>query len=83
MMLLGNIGQQLDIGDLETEVGLMNSRLAQKGQVDRQQDEDIDQLKRENHELKLYLATMVRLLVSKGVLRQEEVNATVSAIEKT
>jgi hypothetical protein len=40
-------------------------------------------LKRENHDLKLYLATLIRLLVSKGALKQEEVDAIVSAIEKS
>jgi hypothetical protein len=83
MMLLGNVGQQLDIGDLEGTVEQMRGDMAQKGQVDREQGFDIEQLKRENHDLKLYLATLIRLLVSKGVLKQEEVDATVSAIEKT
>jgi len=34
-------------------------------------------LQRENHELKLYLATVVKLLVAKGVIRQEEVDTAV------
>lgn len=83
MMLLGNVGQQLDIGDLGNAVEQMRGDMAQKGQVDREQGFDIEQLKRENHDLKLYLATLIRLLVSKGVLKQEEVDATVAAIEKT
>jgi hypothetical protein len=83
MMLLGNVGQQLDIGDLENAVEQMRSDVAQKDQVDREQGSDIERLKSENHELKLYLATLIRLLVSKGVLQQEEVAATVSAIENT
>jgi hypothetical protein len=83
MMLLGNVGQQLDIGDLEGAVEQMRGDMAQKVQVDREQGFDIEQLKRENHDLKLYLATLIRLLVSKGVLKQEEVDATVAAIEKT
>jgi hypothetical protein len=83
MMLLGNVGQQLDIGDLEGTVEQMRGDLAQKDQVDREQELDIEQLKRENHDLKLYLATLIRLLVSKGALKQEEVETIVSAIEKT
>jgi hypothetical protein len=83
MMLLGNVGQQLDIGDLESTVEQMRSEVAQKDQIDREQGQDIERLKSENRELKLYLATLIRLLVSKGVLKQEEVDATVSAIEKT
>ena len=83
MMLLGNVGQRLDIGDLENAVEQMRSDAAQNDQMDREQGEDIERLKTENHELKLYLATLIRLLVSKGVLKQEEVDATVSTIEKT
>lgn len=82
MMLLGNVGQQLDIGDLDNAVAEMRNDIAQKGQLDREQGQDIEQLKNENHELKLYLATLIRLLVAKGILKQEEVGAIVSAIEK-
>ncbi len=83
MMLLGNVGQQLDIGDLENAIEQMRGDVADKEQVDRAQGQDIEQLKQENHDLKLYLATLIRLLVSKGVLKQEEVDTTVAAIEKT
>jgi hypothetical protein len=83
MMLLGNVGQQLDIGDLENAIEQMRGDVAQKDQVDREQEQDIVRLQNENHELKLYLATLIRLLVSKGVLKQEEVETIVSAIDKS
>jgi hypothetical protein len=83
MMLLGNVGQQMDIGDLENAVEQMRDEFADKEQVDRAQGRDIQQLQAENHELKLYLATLIRLLISKGVLKPEEVQTIVSAIEKT
>jgi hypothetical protein len=82
MMLLGNVGQQLDIGDLENAIEQMRGDFSQKDQVDREQGQEIAQLQNENHELKLYLATLIRLLVSKGVVKQEEVETIVSAIEK-
>jgi hypothetical protein len=83
MMLLGNVGQQLDIGDLGNAIEQMRGDFAQKDQVDREQGQDIAQLQNENHELKLYLATLIRLLVSKGIVKQEEVETIVSAIDKT
>jgi hypothetical protein len=83
MMLLGNVGQQLDIGDIEQSVGRMQSILDETQSLDRRQERSIDDLRKENHELKLYLATLVKLLVSKGVIRQEEVDAAVQAVEKT
>lgn len=83
MMLLGNVGQQLDIQDVENAVGQLQATLQQADELDRQQEQEIDALRRENLELKLYLATLIKLLVAKGVIRQEEVDAAVHAVEKT
>ena len=80
-LLLGNVGQQLDIGDLNGEIAGMQSAFLENQQVDLQQAQSIALLRRENQELKLYLATLMRLLVSKGVLKPEEVETTVRAIE--
>jgi hypothetical protein len=82
MLLMGNVGQQLDIGDVENAVHEMQSAFLENQQVDLKQERSIAELRRENQELKLYLATVVRLLVSKGVLKPEEVEATVNAIEQ-
>jgi len=81
MLLLGNVGQQLDIGDLNGEIAGMQSAFLENQQVDLQQAQSLARLQRENQELKLYLATLMRLLVSKGVLKPEEVETTVRAIE--
>jgi hypothetical protein len=82
MMLLGNVGQQLDISDLSGAISQMQASLAQKQGVDLRQERSIADLRKENHELKLYLATLMRLLVAKGVIQQEEVDTAVRAIEK-
>ena len=81
MLLMGNVGQQLDIGEVENAVNEMQSAFLENQQVDLTQARNIADLQRENRELKLYLATLIRLLVSKGVLKPEEVAATVNAIE--
>jgi hypothetical protein len=81
MLLLGNVGQQLDIGDLNNAVGEMQAAISEKQTVDREQGQDIEHLKQENHELKLYMATLMRLLASKGVLKPEEIETAVRAIE--
>ena len=81
MLLLGNVGQQFDIGDLNNEIAGMQSAFLENQQVDLKQAQSLARLQRENQELKLYLATLMRLLVSKGVLKPEEVEATVCAIE--
>ena len=76
------VGQQLDIGDLEGSIKEMQSAVLENQNVDLSQARSIADLQRENRELKLYLATLIRLLVSKGVLKTEEVEATVNAIEQ-
>jgi len=81
MMLLGNVGQQLDIGELENCVNEMQSAFLENQRSDLDQAKAIAALRRENRDLKLYLATVVRLLVSKGVLKPEEVETLVRAIE--
>lgn len=82
MLLLGNVGQQLDIGELEGAVAEMQSAFLENQRTDLNQARSIAALRRENEELKLYLATLIRLLVARGVLRADEVEATVRAIEK-
>ena len=82
MLLMGNVGQQLDIGDLEGSIKEMQSAVLENQNVDLKQARSIEELRRENQDLKLYLATLIRLLVSKRVLKPEEVEATVNAIEQ-
>lgn len=81
IFLLGDVGQQLDIGDVRNAVAEMQQEFLQNQRADLDQAKDIAALRRENQELKMYLAAIVRLLVSKGVLQNEEVAAIVRAIE--
>ena len=60
----------------------MQSAFAQNQDLDQEQAQVIEQLQKENQELKLYLATLIRLLVAKGVVRADEVETTVRAIER-
>lgn len=81
MMLLGNVGQQLDIGDLERAVTDMQNAVLDNQRTDVDQAKSIGALRRENRDLKLYLATLIRLLVAKGVIKQEEIETVVRAVE--
>jgi hypothetical protein len=82
MLLLGNLGQQLDIGDLDEAISRMQQSVSSNERVDREQGKSIEQLRSENRELKLYVATLVRLLVAKGIIKSEEVETAVRAIER-
>lgn len=82
MLLLGNVRQQLDITELGGVVTEMQNAFLENQRTDLDQARSIAALRRENEELKLYLATLIRLLVARGALRADEVEAAVRAIEK-
>ncbi len=81
MLLLGNLGQQLDIGDLNSSIAEMQNAILDNQRGDLDQAKSIAALKRENRDLKLYLATLIRLLVARGVIKPEEVETIVRAID--
>jgi hypothetical protein len=83
MLLLGNVGQQMDISDLERAIEEMHGEMERNDSADLGRDKSIEQLRNENHELKLYVATLIRMLAAKGIIQQEEIDAAVRAIEKT
>jgi len=79
--LLGDIGNRLDIGDVERDVDSMRRTLRSQHNRDAQQDARIATLERQNEELSLYLASLVRVLVARNVLAREDVASFVRAID--
>jgi hypothetical protein len=80
-LLLGNLGQQLDIVDQKAEIEnlrdeLHRSRVSSPGPA-----ADVARLQAENDELRLYLAAIVRLLTAKGVVRPDEIKQMVDVID--
>lgn len=71
--LLGDIGNRLDIGDCEDDIRTLKIALMQMHEDDQSQDEELLKLQRENDQLKLTLAAVLRLLIRKGVLQKEEI----------
>ena len=51
LLLMGNVGQQLDIGDLNHEIAGIQSSVAENLQMDREQGRSTELLQRENQEL--------------------------------
>lgn len=83
MLLLGDWGQQMDIQDQKSEIESLKDQLETK---DRVQDSStlrarIAQLEMQNGELRLYLASLIKYLGHKGVLRQDEFRTLVEAID--
>ncbi|MCC6906489.1 MAG: hypothetical protein IT430_00980 [Phycisphaerales bacterium] len=80
-LLLGDIGNRLDIADTERDVERLKSALRSKQGVDHSQNIEIAELRQENEQLKLYVSSLIRLLVSRGVVTAEEVSTFVNLID--
>ena len=80
-LLLGDIGNRLDIADTERDIQSLRKRVRSKARTDQAQDERLEELERENDQLTLYLASLLRLLVGKGILSPDELAAFVDIID--
>jgi hypothetical protein len=74
-LLLGDIGNRLDIGDVESDLQFLRQRLRENIIDDESQAEELERLRGENEEMKLVLATLIRLLATKGVIDEAEIRA--------
>jgi len=79
--LLGNVGNRLDITDCEQDIRILKESLMEMHQEGQNIDSELLAVQRENDHLKLYLASMIRLLINKGVLAREEVEKMVDVID--
>ena len=80
-LLLGDIGNRLDIEDTERDIERLKNAIRSQSSIDHSQDLDIAELQRENEQLKLYLSSLIRLLVSKDMVSKSEVAAFVKLID--
>ena len=82
MLLLGNLGQQLDIEDQKKQIHDLKNRLrSQSNRASQKVDLRLDILERNCDEIKLYLATIIRYLVAKGALDAKEFESLVDEID--
>lgn len=82
MLLLGNVGQQLDIQDAEESLATLRAEVDSATQADADLSRRLEQLAAENAELKLYLAAVVRLLVAKGTVTEPELRRIVDSLDR-
>jgi hypothetical protein len=83
MLLLGNLGQQLDINDTQAALSQIDAQLDQVDRNDQDLARRVQLLTTENQELKLYLAAVVRLLVAKNMVTDAELRTIVDAIDRS
>jgi len=82
MLLLGNVGQQLDIEDIENDMVRLRARITSQQSTDRTQDEALITLRRDVTDLKLVVGELARLLVATGALPAEAVERLVRGVDR-
>ncbi len=82
MLLLGNVGQQFDINDIEDDVAQLRSVLQSRQATDQTQNNQIATLRREVTDLQLVVAELSRLLVSTGTVPADAVERIVRGLER-
>ena len=80
-LLLGDIGNRLDIADTERAIADLKREIAGAFDKDMSQDEVIRRLVAENAELNLYFVSLIRLLTKKGSISREELQAVVASVD--
>ncbi len=80
-LLLGDLGQQLDLSDQRAEIEQLRNELSQRRSASPESPDQIKMLQDENDELRLYLAALVRILVSKGIITPEQLKQVVETID--
>jgi len=79
--LLGNLGQQLDLSDHEAEIRRMKNELRRSRGTSPDTNSRLQRLELDVDEMRLYLAALFRLLISKGILSKDEVSRYVETID--
>ena len=80
-LLLGDIGNRLDIEDTEHAITKLKREMAGGFQKDVTQDEMIRKLCVENAELKLLMTSIIRLFITKGSISKEELETVIAAVD--
>ena len=75
-----NLGQQVDLGKQRDEIDQLKRRLRARP-VGATTESEVERLRVENGELRLYVATLFRLLITKGVATEDEVRSLVRVID--
>jgi len=83
LLLLGNVGQQIDIEDVENDVERLRARIADQQSTNRNQDDAMVTLRREITDLQLVVGELTRLLVAGGVVPAEAVERLVRGVDRT
>ena len=80
-LLLGDVGNRLDIADTENDIRKLRRTVRQKVRMDATQDERIERLEKDVGELELCLSALSKLFLTRGVLTPSEVQHLADLID--
>lgn len=80
-LLLDDVGHQHDLASTVAELGILQQRLNKTAMGQASVADELRRLTSENNELKLYMATVFRLLLDKGMVTLAELESLVTAID--
>ena len=83
MLLLGNVGQQLDIHEVGRELERIRAKMRADGRFDHEVSDYLGKLSGENAELRLYLASLIQLLITKNVVSTTDLKAVVDQLDSS
>jgi hypothetical protein len=72
----------MDLADQAAEIESLKEQLRSKRPVTATVERRLEALQRENDELKLYLAAVIRLLMAKKIATTEEIKTMVAAVDR-
>src|SRR5688572_25557461 len=79
-LLLGDLGQQMDLADQKAEIERIKNELRSQSELP-STDRRLEELERENDTLRLYLSAVIRLLQFKKIVTDDEVRTWVRTID--
>ena len=79
--LLGDVGNRMDISDCEADIRVLKESMMEIHHEGQNIDSELLAVQRENDHLKLYLAAITRLLISKDILSKDEIKKMVDIID--
>jgi len=80
-LLLGDIGNRLDIADAEGEIVRLRRELRESRAHESDQTARIETLEAETEELEILLAALIKMLVARGALAESDLAPFIEALE--
>jgi hypothetical protein len=80
-ILLGDIGNRMDIADAEDEITSLKRRQAQQARKQASKESHIEHLKSELEKQRLATTTLSRFLIEKGIIKAEELDDFIKVVD--